>query len=259
MAEEMVRCEILRDVAIITLDRPPVNALGNAIIDGLHSACDQADAAAGAAVVCSAVPGFFAAGADLALLRGLDRDLFADYLQRLRGALERIASSSWVSIAAIDGHALGGGLELAAACTLRVASPRARLGVPEVKLGLLPGAAGTQRLPRLMGRGAALDLLLTGRSAGGDEGLRLGLVDRLVDDATPLAEATRWAKALATGPRAAHAAIVRCVDAARDLTFAEGLQVECDEVLALFDSPDGREGIEAFLQKRPAQFGGGAR
>ena len=255
MAETVVRCDLVDDVGVITLDRPPANALGNAVIDGLHAACDRIDAGAGAAVVCSAVPGFFAAGADLALLRTLDRDRFDDYLQRLRGALERIAASPWVSVAALDGHALGGGLELAAACTLRVGSLRARLGVPEVKLGLLPGAAGTQRLPRLMGRGAALDLLLTGRSVDGEEALRLGLLDRLVADGSPLAEASAWAKTLAAGPRSAHAAIIRCVDAARDLPFASGLAIERDEVLELFDTPDGREGVAAFLDKRRPVFG----
>jgi hypothetical protein len=118
-------------------------------------------------VVRSEVPGFFAAGADLKLLAATDASGFADYLDGLRGVLERIATLPQLSVAAIDGFALGGGLELAMACTVRVATPRSRLGVPEIKLGLLPGAAGTQRLPRLVGRGAALDLLLTGpRSSG---------------------------------------------------------------------------------------------
>ena len=255
--EDVVGVEVRAGgVAVVTLQRPPANALGDAVIAGLSAACDRIDeAGAGAAVVRSSVPGFFAAGADLKLLDGLDRDRFLDYLDRLRGVLDRIAAAPWLSLAAVDGHALGGGLELAMACTLRVASDRARLGVPEVKLGLLPGAHGTQRLPRLVGRGPALDLLLTGRSAGGEEGHRLGLVDRLVPAGEAEAAALEWAEALASGPRLAHAAIVRCVDAARDLPFGEGAEVEKRELAELFGTADGREGVRAFLEKRSPRFG----
>lgn len=260
VSDHLVGCDIGEDgVATITLDRPPANALGNDVITGLDAACDRCDTeAVGAAVFRSAVPGFFAAGADLKLLVDLDREKFLDYLHRLRAVLERIAGAEWPSIAAIDGHALGGGLELSMAATLRVASPSARLGVPEVKLGLLPGATGTQRLPRLVGRGPALDLLLTGRSATAEEGYRWGLIDRLVEPGKAEVEAHRWAAAFAGGPRSAHAAIVRCVDAARDLPLAKGLDVEKDEIVDLFATPDAREGITAFLEKRPARFGGAA-
>jgi enoyl-CoA hydratase/carnithine racemase len=244
-------------VGIVTLARPPANALGDNVIAGLDAACDRADASrVGAVVLRSSVPGFFVAGADLKLLDGLDADRFLDYLDRLRAVLDRIAGAPWLSLAAIEGHALGGGLELAMACTLRVASETARLGVPEVKLGLLPGAQGTQRLPRLVGRGPALDLLLTGRSAKPDEALRIGLVDRVVAAGAAEAEALAWATTFAAGPREAHAAIVRCVDAAQDLTLADGVAVEKAELATLFSTPDGREGVRAFLEKRPARFGG---
>lgn len=169
--------------------------------------------------------------------------------------LERIAALPQLSIAAIDGFALGGGLELSMACTIRVATPRSKLGVPEIKLGLLPGAAGTQRLPRLVGRGAALDLLLTGRSADGGEAARLGLVDHLVADGEADAAAAELARHLGSGPFEALAAIVRCVDAAHDLPFAEGMAVEQDEIVRLFGTADAREGVRAFLEKRPAEFG----
>ncbi len=243
-------------IALVRLASPPANALSEAVVGGLEVACDTAaDAAVGAMVISSDVPGFFVAGADLKLLGTLERDRFEAYLDRLRAVLERIATAPWVSIAAVDGLALGGGLELAVAATLRVATPRSRFGVPEVKLGLLPGAAGTQRLPRMIGRGPALDLLLTGRNADGEEAYRLGLCDRLVADGTATEEAIAWATAFASGPTAAHAAIVRCADAARDLPFAAGMEVEKQELLALFDSADGREGVQAFLEKRPARFG----
>jgi enoyl-CoA hydratase len=242
-------------LGVLTLQRPPANALGYQLIDGLSAACDGFDAAGVKVVVVhSTVPGFFAAGADLKLLAGLDRATFEAYLDRLRSVLDRIEVARWITIAAIDGFALGGGLELALACTLRVASHRAKLGVPEVKLGLLPGAGGTQRLPRMVPRGAALDLLLTGRSASGEEALRWGIVERLVEDAEAEAGARSWANDFLNGPVDAYAAIKRCADAARDLPLADGLAVEKDEVLTLFDTSDGREGVAAFVEKRPPNF-----
>lgn len=138
------------------------------------------------------------------------------------------------------------------ACTFRVVTERARLGLPEVKLGVLPGAGGTQRTVRLVGRGRALELLTSGRSVDGVEAVRIGLADVVADDADD--EAQRWARGLAGGPRDAVRAIVRCVDAAAEAP-AHGMAVEAAEVIALFDSPDGQEGIAAFLQKRPAVFG----
>lgn len=256
--DEVVRYEQADGLATVTLVRPPANALGEPIIAGLTIAIDRAEAdAVGAVVVGSEVPGFFAAGADLTLFDGLEVEGFLDYLDRLRGVIERLGSGPWVSIAAIDGHALGGGLELAMACTMRVASMAARLGVPEVKLGLLPGAAGTQRLPRLIGRGPAVDLLLTGRSVDGTEARRLGLVDRLTEPGEPVVVAGALAAALANGPRDAHAAILRCVEVAGQLDLPAGMVVERDEVAGLFATPDGREGVAAFLEKRRPLFGGG--
>lgn len=253
---DVVRYHHNQGVATITLARPPVNALGEPIIAGLDRAFGRAaDEGVTVMVIDSAVDGFFAAGADLTLFDDLDGDGFLDYLDRLRAQIERAATGPWVSIAAVEGQALGGGLELAMACTLRVASPEARLGVPEVRLGLLPGAGGTQRLPRLIGRGPALDLLLTGRSVTGDEAHRLGLVDRLTAPGAAGAEAQTLARSLAEGPGEAHAAIVRCVETAGTTGLGEGMRVERAEVAALFDTPDGREGVAAFLAKRRPRFG----
>lgn len=246
--------EIDGAIAVATLDAPPANALSLAMIqalDGILDAVERSDARV--LIFRSAAPGFFVAGADLKLLGNADEPMFADYLATLRGTLERIPRMPVMSIAAIDGHALGGGLELAAACTFRVGGPGAKLGVPEVKLGLLPGAGGTQRLPRLVGRGAALDLLLTGRSADAQEALRIGLIDRLGSDGAE-AEARRLAESLAGMPVSALVAIVRCVDTARDSTLEAGLKVEADEVIALFGGADAREGLAAFLEKRKPDF-----
>ena len=242
-------------VAVIALASPPANALGDAVIDGLHASLDRLEVSdARVLTIRSDVHGYFAAGADLKLLSVAGADGFADYLGRLRGQIERIASLPMISIAAIDGYALGGGLELSLACTLRVASPVARLGVPEVNLGLLPGAGGTQRLARLIGRGPALDLLLSGRTVDAEEALRIGLIDRIASEGTINDEVARWASALAEGPYQALAAIVRCVDIAGDEGLDRGMELEALEVKRLFASPDAREGIAAFLEKRQPRF-----
>ena len=253
----VVGYEFADGVTTITLSRPPANALGEPIIAGLAAAFDQAEADNSAVIVItSAVSGFFAAGADLTLFDNLDQAGFLDYLDRLRAQIERAHTGPWVSIAAVDGHALGGGLELAMACTMRVASAGAKLGVPEVKLGLLPGAAGTQRLPRLVGRGDAIDLLLTGRSVGGSEALQMGLIDRLAGEGVSAVEAAGvLAASLAHGPREACQAILDCVDAAAQSDLGTGMQFERDQVARLFESPDGREGVQAFLEKRRPSFG----
>jgi len=255
MSDEMpVTIEVDGRIAVATLGGPPANALSLSLVDALEHALDTVEReGARVLIVRSALEGFFMAGADLKLLGGADRAAFGSYLTRLRRVLERIGQLPAVSIAAIDGHAQGGGLELALACTLRVAGSGAKLGVPEIKLGLLPGAGGTQRLPLLLGRGVALDLLLTGRTVGAEEALRIGLVDRLAEDGAN-GEARRLAEVLAGYPAAALIAIVRCADAARDLPLAEGMQVEADELLALFEGEDAREGVRAFLEKRSPAF-----
>src|ERR1700733_1272471 len=207
-----------RDGAIveIVLDRPPANALGLEIIAGLHTVMDYAEAVdAKVLVLASAVDGFFAAGADIKHMSAVDSASFREYGDALRGALERLAALPLVSVGAVDVRGLGGGLELAMACTLRVGAARARLGLPEVKLGLIPGAGGTQRLPRLIGRGRALDLMLTGRQVGADEAFRIGLIDRLAEPGnTPHALAWQLAGELASASTPPHLAGVRTASAA---------------------------------------------
>lgn len=249
---------IARGLATIELCRPPANALGSVLVEALTEALDEIEEAdARAVVIRSTVPKFFAAGADLKLLSTLDRDEFGRYLADLRATIERLATLGPPTVAAIDGFALGGGLELAMACTMRIASPASRLGVPEVKLGLLPGAGGTQRLPRLVGRGPALDLLLSGRPIDAVEAERIGLVDLVVESDDVAAAAERIALDFVTGPSAALAAIIRCVDAARDLPLRAGMNVEADAVLDLFETAEAAEGIAAFLEKRPPSFSPG--
>ena len=240
-------------IRVLTLARPPANALGLPIIDGLNAALDAASDAE-VVVVASEVPGFFAAGADIKHMSGVDAAAFTAYGDRLRGVLDRLASPERVTIAAVDGLALGGGLELAMACTLRVAGADARFGLPEVKLGLIPGAGGTQRLPRLVGRGRALDIMLTARQVPAAEAHAIGLADRLVDASKAEAAALELAERLVTMSRPALRAVIRTVDAAFDLPIEQGFRYEVEQEQELFETGEAQEGLTAFLEKRPPKF-----
>jgi enoyl-CoA hydratase/carnithine racemase len=238
-----------------TLQAPPANALSLSVLAALTRLVDEFEhGAAKVLVLGSGIPGCFATGADMNYVAQLTVDGFADYRDAARAPLERLAACRRPSIAVIDGLALGGGLELAMACTLRFASPRARLGLPEVMLGLIPGGGGTQRLPRLVGRGRALELMLTGRRVDGEEAVRIGLVDRLLLRDDPLGEALEIAAGMARASAAAMAAIMQCVDVARDLPYERGVAVEGVALLSAFENGDAREGIAAFLEKRPPAF-----
>ena len=251
-----VSLRIAGSVVEITLNRPPANALGIPIIEGLHRGLDAADALpAKVVVVSSALPGFFAAGADIKHMSSVDAASFGAYGDALRGAVERLAAHPAVSVAAVDGLALGGGLELAMACTLRVGAAEARFGLPEVKLGLIPGAGGTQRLPRLIGRGRALDLVVTGREVEADEAFWIGLIDRLAEpDTTARATAWQLASELTATSTPAQLAAVRAIDAAYDRPLAEGLRYEAEQVQELFERGEALEGIRAFIDKRAPEF-----
>lgn len=250
-----VLLRVAESVVEIVLDRPPANALGLPIIAGLHRGLDAADALpAKVIVVSSAQAGFFAAGADIKHMSSVDAGSFREYGDALRGAVERLAAHPALSVAAIDGLALGGGLELAMACTLRVAGKGSRMGLPEVKLGLIPGAGGTQRLPRLVGRGPALDIMLTGRQVEAEEALRIGLIDRLVPAGGAVEGARVLARELCGPSAAAQRAVVRTVDAAYGSPLADGLEFEADQIQSLFEHGEAVEGIRAFIEKRSPEF-----
>jgi enoyl-CoA hydratase/carnithine racemase len=187
----------------------------------------------------------------------IDAAGFLEYGDRLRGVLDRLASR--VSIAAVEGAALGGGLELAMACCLRVAGVGASFGLPEVRLGLIPGAGGTQRLPRLVGRGRALDIMMTARKVPADEALAMGLVDRLVEAGGAQSEALALAATLTQMSQPALSAVIATVDAAFDLPLSDGMQFEVDAEQKLFEEGDAMEGIAAFVAKRTPDFGRSAR
>jgi enoyl-CoA hydratase/carnithine racemase len=245
-------------VGWITLDRPPANSYDPAFIDELDDAVGQvAGAGVAVAVVRSASPKFFSAGADV---KGFLQRSASDNLAMVRRAhqvLDRLAAEAPVFVAAIGGHALGGGYEIALACDLRLAADGGyRIGLPEVTLGLLPGTGGTQRLPRLIGRGRALELMTTGRTVTPDEAHRLGMVDRLVPAAELDRAVAELAATLAAGAPLAIAAVKRAVVDGLDRPLGDALRHELEQLAPLFASDDAREGMTAFTEKRPAKFAG---
>lgn len=249
--------DLVRDgVMVVTLQRPRANALGLPIIEGLTEALHEADRRGDVkvVVVASALPGFFAAGADIKHMASVDASSFTAYGDALRAVLDRLAAPERIVIAAVDGLALGGGLELAMACTLRVGGATARFGLPEVRLGLIPGAGGTQRLPRLVGRGRALDIMLTARQVPASEALTMGLIDRLVPEGEALSAALALADELLEMSLPAQRAVIRTVDAAFELPLEEGFRYEVEQEQALFEEGEAKEGITAFLEKRPPTF-----
>ena len=252
VVSEIVDGAILR----ITMRRAPANALGPSIIEGITMALDEAARHEGVkvAVVDSSLDGIFAAGADIKHMSNIDAESFTAYGDGLRTALDRLAGTDLITIAAVDGLALGGGLELALACHLRVAGDRSRLGLPEVKLGLIPGAGGTQRLPRIVGRGRALDIMLSARQVPADEAHSMGLVDRLVPAGTAAEEALGVARELCAMSLPALREIVRTVDASFDMPLGEGFAYEVAREQELFEHGEAAEGLTAFLEKRAPRF-----
>jgi enoyl-CoA hydratase len=242
-------------VAIITLDRQEVlNALSFAMLREIGDAIDQvAQSDARALIVTGAGPKAFCAGADIKELRG--RDL----IEQKRGAelgqgiFAKLDSLPMPSIAVINGHAFGGGLELAMACTFRLATRQAKMGLPEIKLGLIPGYGGTQRLPRLIGEARALDIIMTGRTVDADEAFRLGLLNRLIDG-DPLEAGIAFAREL-TGFSLPILGFARAaVQRAAQLPLSEGLKAEAELSTLAYRTADAEEGMAAFVEKRKPGF-----
>ncbi len=245
-------------VGTITLDRPPANSYDPSFIEDLDAAISTVvDAGVAVAVVRSASERFFSAGADVKGFLSRTADENNAMVRRAHEVFDRFAAEDCVFIAAIAGHALGGGYEIALACDVRVAAEGSyRLGLPEVTLGLLPGTGGTQRLPRLIGPGRALEMMTTGRSVTPDEAERLGLVDRLVP-ADSLDEVVgEIATTLAAGAPLAIAATKRAVHQGMRQPLPEALQTELAELAPLFASEDATEGMTAFTEKRRPDYQG---
>lgn len=245
-------------VGFITLDNPPANSYDLEVMTQFSDAVDEAIASdTRAVVVRSASEKFFSAGADVKKFLDGDVDANMEMIRTSQAAFKRMAAASHVFIAHINGHALGGGLELTLACDLRYANEgRYKLGTPEVTLGLLPGNGGTQRLTRLVGPSRAMDLLITGRTFSPEEARDMGLVSALFAPEEAEAKVREQAERLAVGPALAIAAIKRCVHEGGQLPLDEGLALEGQLVEQLFRSKDATEGLTAFVEKRNPEFVG---
>lgn len=243
------------EFAILTIDRQEaLNALSFSLIGDIGRSLDEVEKSkARALLVTGAGSKAFCAGADIAELT--NRDLEA----QKRGAefgqqiFSRLDTLSMPSVAILNGYAFGGGLELALACTFRLATGNAKVGLPEIKLGLIPGYGGTQRLPRVVGEARAMEMILTGRTVGADEALRIGLVNRLVEgDAVEagMGFAREFSGHGMTALRLARDAVQRALQT----TLREGLKVEADLSTLAYQTKDANEGMAAFLEKRKPQF-----
>lgn len=241
-------------VAIAWLDHPPANALSPDTVNALRKAWyEVSGSAVRALVIASANPRLFCAGADIKAFTAMDEATGRAYVAGTHELLRAFERSSIVTIAAVNGLALGGGCELAMACDLRIAATSARFGQPEIKLGIIPGFGGTQRLARLVGPAKALELNLIGDPIRAQEAEALGLANRVVPDEELLTTALALAETLAAQAPLAVEQIKR-VSAHADLD--EGIAAEQAAFAQVFASEDAREGIAAFLEKRPAEFRG---
>jgi len=246
-------------VALVTINRPAkLNALSAAVIAELRDAFEQIarERTIRAAILTGAGEKAFVAGADIAELAALSPVEARAYAQRGQQTFRLLETIPKPSVAAVNGYALGGGLELAMACTVRFASENARLGQPEVKLGIIPGYGGTQRLPRLVGRGRALELLLSGEPVTAAEAHRIGLVNAVMAQTELLNHSRAWLrKALANGP-VALGLVMEAVDVGLGSGLEEGLRFEAAAFGVSAATEDCREGTRAFLEKRAPAFAG---
>ncbi len=258
MAYHFLTFEVADGVATITVNRPDkLNALNDATIAELGVAIDEA-------IARHDVHGVLLTGAGRAFVAGADISELASQtpLEAQRRAragqqiFRRFETSPKPTIAVINGFALGGGCELAMACHVRVASEKAKLGQPEVKLGIVPGYGGTQRLPRLVGRGAALRLLLTGEMIEAAEAHRIGLVDQVVAPEVLLTTATALLRSIIANAPLALAGCIEAVERGLSTSIEEGCMVESDHFGLLSSTTDMQEGMRAFLEKRPPSFSG---
>jgi len=259
MSYQTLLLETRDGIAFLTINRPDkLNALNDLVVSELHHAAQAigADRAARGVILTGSGPKAFVAGADIGdlakqgVIDGRQRALNG---QQMLFAFERLGKPV---LAAVNGFALGGGCELAMACHIRIASENARFGQPEVNLGITPGYGGTQRLPRIVGKGNALYMLLSAEHVNAQDALRMGLVSRVVPQDQLMAEAEKLMRAIVAKGPVALALTIEAVDRGLETTLEEGLRIEADAFGLVASTSDMKEGLTAFLEKRPAKFEG---
>ncbi len=255
MTNQVIQLEILDRVGLIRIHRPDaMNALNDAVMNGLRDALDQLEADAGiGCIVLTGSEKVFAAGADIVAMQNMDfaQAYSTDFITR---NWERLRTCRKPVIAAVSGFALGGGCELAMMCDLVFASETARFGQPEIKIGTLPGAGGTQRLPRAVGKALAMDLCMTGRLMDANEALRAGLVSRVLSADTLLEETLAIAKKISGYSLPALMMMKEAVNRAYESPLSEGIWFERRMLHASFALKDQKEGMQAFVEKRVPTF-----
>jgi enoyl-CoA hydratase len=246
-------------ILTVTVNRPEkLNALNPEVIEALRQAfhAAKADPGVGAVILTGSGEKSFVAGADITSFTSLDPVTARDYARRGQVVLDLIETLGKPVIAAVNGFALGGGCELAMACTVRLASKNAKLGQPEVNLGLIPGYGGTQRLPRLVGKGRALELILTGDVIPADEAHRIGLVNRVLEPADLMPAARDMAKKILSKAPIAIRYALEAVNNGMSMPFGEAEVLEATLFGMCVSTADMKEGVAAFFEKRPAKFTG---
>jgi enoyl-CoA hydratase len=244
------------NVAIVKLNRPPVNSLNVKAYGDIYDAfCElEKDASVKAIVLTGAGEKAFAAGLDVKEVAGKTIPDYFAFGRISRMCLDKVASVEKPTIAALLGFAFGGGCELALACDLRIAANDASIGCPEINLGIIPGSGGTQRLPRLLGVAKAKELLMMGDTVSGEEAARIGLVNKAVPKEALLDEAKAWAKKLASKPKVAMAVLKDAINNGMNMDLQSAITYENDCFVISYVSEDGREGFKAFQEKRKPEF-----
>ena len=251
---EFVKLEVEDGIGTIRIDRPPLNPLSRQVQGELLSAAIEASARKDVrAVILYGGPKVFAAGADVKEMVDMSYADMADGSSALQAAFTAVAQITKPTVAAVTGYALGAGLELALCADVRIAGDNAKLGQPEILLGIIPGAGGTQRLPRLIGSAKAKDLIFTGRFVDADEALRIGLVDQVAPPDDVYATARDWAARFVDGASHALRAAKAAIDHGLETDLDTGLEIERLHFTALFATEDRTIGMESFIEKGPGK------
>jgi len=242
-------------IAVVTIDSPPANAMSSELRRDFDAVLDVLERGSVRSAIITGTGRYFQAGGDMnQFLEINSRDEALRFVQSAQTFMDRIAALPFPTIAALNGYALGGGLEIALACDLRIAARTATLGLPEVRYGLLAGAGGTQRLARLVGPGRAKLMMYTGRHIGAEEALAIGLVEAVVDAENLLAESLQLAAEIATNSPVAVRGVKRCVDQGLELPLEQALSLERRCWAELIPYGDYREGVRAWFEERQPSY-----